>query len=198
MAGILKVDRVQSDSNLAFQIGSSNVAYFNTTGLNITGGEIIAGGSTLRTSGGMLYANSGIAFPGTHVASADPNTLDDYEEGTWTPTTISLNNISSITISYASYIKVGRLVHCSMYGTAAVTSTSTNTYFGFSLPFVAVNNTVAPSGTFNFAGATNNLGTVIDWSGSTNDYFGIWVPSANMLNNGTLSWQLGFTYPTVS
>ena len=26
-----------------------------------------------------------IAFPATQVAAADPNTLDDYEEGTWAP-----------------------------------------------------------------------------------------------------------------
>ena len=44
MAGIIKVDRVQSDSNLAFNVGGSNVSFFNSTGVNIVGGEIIAGG----------------------------------------------------------------------------------------------------------------------------------------------------------
>jgi hypothetical protein len=38
------------------------------------------------TSGGVLQLTQGqIKFPVTQVASADPNTLDDYEEGTWTP-----------------------------------------------------------------------------------------------------------------
>jgi hypothetical protein len=32
-----------------------------------------------------LTGIEGIGFPATAVASADPNTLDDYEEGTWTP-----------------------------------------------------------------------------------------------------------------
>lgn len=114
MAGILKVDRVQSDSNLAFQIGSSNVAYFNTTGMNLSGGEIIAGGSTLRTTSGMIYANNGIAFPATAVSSSDPNTLDDYEEGTWTPT--FLGSTTNPTVTYSTqrgvYTKIGNTVHC--------------------------------------------------------------------------------------
>jgi hypothetical protein len=39
------------------------------------------GGATPSASG------SGISFPATQSASSDANTLDDYEEGTWTPTT---------------------------------------------------------------------------------------------------------------
>lgn len=31
-------------------------------------------------------SGAGITFPATQSASTDPNTLDDYEEGTWTPT----------------------------------------------------------------------------------------------------------------
>jgi hypothetical protein len=30
-------------------------------------------------------SGSGISFPATQSASSDANTLDDYEEGTWTP-----------------------------------------------------------------------------------------------------------------
>lgn len=111
MAGILKVDRVQSDSNLAFQVGSSNVAYFNTTGMNLSGGEIIAGGNTLRTTGGLIYANNGIAFPASAWSSSDPNTLDDYEEGTWTPVIgATSHSYTTATFSNAKYVKIGTLV----------------------------------------------------------------------------------------
>jgi hypothetical protein len=112
MAGILKVDRVQSDSNLAFQIGSSNVAYFNTDGINMTGNQIITGNGILRTASGMLYANSGIAFPASQSSSADANVLDDYEEGTWTPA--FSRNGSAPTVTYTSrdgkYTKIGNIV----------------------------------------------------------------------------------------
>lgn len=52
-----------------------------------------------------------IAFPATQVTSADANTLDDYEEGTWTPA-LNCGTSGSITLSTATgfYTKVGRLV----------------------------------------------------------------------------------------
>lgn len=37
------------------------------------------------TSGILQGITSGIKFPATQVPSADGNTLDDYEEGSWTP-----------------------------------------------------------------------------------------------------------------
>jgi len=48
----------------------------------------------------------GIAFPATQVASTDPNTLDDYEEGTFTMT----YNAGTISSQSGQYTKVGRLV----------------------------------------------------------------------------------------
>ena len=58
------------------------------------------GNATPSTSG------AGITFPATQSASSDANTLDDYEEGTWTPTV----NSGTITVGNNAYIKVGRLV----------------------------------------------------------------------------------------
>jgi len=40
------------------------------------------GNATPSTSG------AGITFPATQSASTDANTLDDYEEGTWTPVVV--------------------------------------------------------------------------------------------------------------
>jgi len=53
-----------------------------------------------------LYLSGGAYLGGTGSA----NYLDDYEEGTWTP---SYNNGGSITYTtqYGSYVKIGRLVH---------------------------------------------------------------------------------------
>ena len=133
MAGIIKVDRVQSDSNLAFNVGGSNVSFFNSTGVNIVGGEIIAGGSTLRTTGGLLYANNGISFPVSQSSSANGNTLDDYEEGTWTPTVST-----ATTTAIGTYVKIGSIVHFSVR--LAITSNASSTEFRFSLPFTSSGN----------------------------------------------------------
>lgn len=53
-----------------------------------------------------------IKFPSTQNASADANTLDDYEEGTWTPTVVGISTAGTATYSTQTgrYTKVGRLV----------------------------------------------------------------------------------------
>jgi hypothetical protein len=55
---------------------------------------------------------SGVAFPATAVAIADANTLDDYEEGTWTPVVTFSGGNGDLTtaIAVGVYTKIGRLV----------------------------------------------------------------------------------------
>jgi hypothetical protein len=63
------------------------------------------GGATASASG------SGISFPATQSASSDANTLDDYEEGTWTPSVTSLGGtITTVGAVSGKYTKVGRIV----------------------------------------------------------------------------------------
>ena len=64
------------------------------------------------TGAGQVQAQTGIAFAGDTAAA---NTLDDYEEGTWTPvlTRNSAPNIS-YTIEEANYTKIGRMVTVQM------------------------------------------------------------------------------------
>ena len=63
------------------------------------------GGATPSASG------SGISFPATQSASTDANTLDDYEEGNWTPTvTLNTGTGTNYTIGTATYTKTGRVV----------------------------------------------------------------------------------------
>jgi hypothetical protein len=88
------------------------------------------GGATPSASG------SGISFPATQSASSDANTLDDYEEGTWTPTTSTAGY--TIDSSSGAYTKIGRLVQVSFVVsfTAVPASNSTVTLSG--LPFTGV------------------------------------------------------------
>ena len=65
------------------------------------------------TSAGVVDLPYGqIKFPATQNASADANTLDDYEEGTWTPTFGGATDPTGVTYDgrSGSYTKVGRLV----------------------------------------------------------------------------------------
>jgi len=62
--------------------------------------------------GGASAQTGGVAFPATAVPSADPNTLDDYEEGTWTPVLIGNTTPGNPTYNYqyGEYEKIGRQV----------------------------------------------------------------------------------------
>jgi hypothetical protein len=58
-----------------------------------------------------IYQGAGITFPATQSASSDANTLDDYEEGTWTPViTDGTNNATMAVGNGATYTKIGRSV----------------------------------------------------------------------------------------
>lgn len=60
----------------------------------------------------------GVAFPATQTPSADANTLDDYEEGSFTPQlyfgSISGNDVTH-SIQTGRYTKIGRYVMCKGY-----------------------------------------------------------------------------------
>ena len=88
----------------------------NSTGYNVT------------LSGATVSSGTGVAFPATQSASSDANTLDDYEEGSYTPTW----NGGSVSGS-AIYVKIGRLVYVDADVTFGTSASSATTLM--SLPF---------------------------------------------------------------
>lgn len=90
---------------------------------------------TTKDSNGILSVN-GVQFPATQSASSDANTLDDYEEGTWTPTMTS--TAATITLGNAQgyYTKIGNMVYAAAYtSVASITGTTTNPVTLTNLPF---------------------------------------------------------------
>lgn len=71
--------------------------------------------------------NGNYPFPATQVPSADANTLDDYEEGTWTAA-VTFATVGNLSVAYtsrpANYTKIGEQVRLSF---SIVTSTFTHT-----------------------------------------------------------------------
>ena len=78
---------------------------------NVSSGVSSAPTERMRiTSGGIVEITNGIKLGGTAAA----NLLDDYEEGTWTPTAYYQNSIDQGNVTYTTqhgtYTKVGNLV----------------------------------------------------------------------------------------
>jgi hypothetical protein len=109
------------------RVGTTDAVSYNTTSSNTTGAQLNA---------------SGVRFPATQVASADANTLDDYEEGTWTPNQGNCTVVGTFS-SAGTYTKVGRLVtvNIAVKGSTSITcaaggSVTTN------LPFPVLADTI--------------------------------------------------------
>jgi len=64
---------------------------------------------------GSLEVNFGIKFPATQFSSSDANTLDDYEEGTWSPSFTGSGTTYTYGIAYGNYVKIGSLVTAQFY-----------------------------------------------------------------------------------
>lgn len=116
-----------TSAKLSSTTGSGAVALASLPSFTTTIG---VGGSTASASG------SGITFPATQNSSSDPNTLDDYEEGTWTPT-VSAGAITGTSITYSgTYTKIGKVVTVNFYAYTASNNINVASYVGFSgLPF---------------------------------------------------------------
>jgi hypothetical protein len=64
----------------------------------------------LQVNDGIITVGGNIQFPATQNTNPDPNTLDDYEEGTW-PAAVSVGGGSAVLdANYATgwYVKVGK------------------------------------------------------------------------------------------
>jgi hypothetical protein len=99
---------------------------------------------TISTSAGALALGNGqLQFPATQNASADANTLDDYEEGTFTPVVrdAAAGNAATAAASVGTYTKVGRLVtaNISLADINTAGMTAGNQIHVTALPFASAN-----------------------------------------------------------
>jgi hypothetical protein len=93
------------------------------------------GGATASASG------SGISFPATQSASSDANTLDDYEEGIFTPTLTFGGGSTGVVYQTDGrqgwYVKVGRFVTVTIYIYTVSKGSSTGGVVVSGLPFAS-------------------------------------------------------------
>jgi len=140
--------RYLSTTNLSLAIPAGTSASFNTvTATSLTATTLAA--TNLSYSGtltgaaatfsGIVAANGGgIQFPATQVTSADANTLDDYEEGTWTPVLTPATGTITSQSCFGSYVKIGKQVTITFKAViTGGTVTAVSTIGGF--PFASAN-----------------------------------------------------------
>jgi len=111
-----------------FVIKSYGKSYFgnNTSKFASDSGLTYEDAVSLDTKARLVIGSGQISFPATQNPSGDANTLDDYQEGIFTPTLLSNGVSTGITMTNAQgyYRKIGGLIFASIYVTANVSSPS--------------------------------------------------------------------------
>ena len=151
----------------------------------------------LYLSGGVVFGDAGGSTTSTS------NSLDSYEEGTWTPVGQNING-SGYNVEVAQYTKVGRLVSCDLR-VQWTGSANTTGSIAFSLPFQSQNTTGASrtglvfyQGTQVFGNAAisthiaNNSSNVSFYKTNGGSFQAV---SSNQVN-GSYNWLVSFSYFT--
>jgi hypothetical protein len=164
---------------------SSVVISGNTSGTITLDAPAVAGTTTLTlpaTSGTVVTKDTngitsvnGVQFPATQSPSADANCLDDYEEGTFTPSIVggTTAGTASYTVAQGYYTKIGNRVFLQCYinwssgtGTGSLlignlpftSSSSSNSQGGFVISYI--NNVGLTASNYAFALLQANKTTV--------------------------------------
>ena len=162
----LYLNRLSTDGNIVnfYKDGSAKGSIGTTTS---AGGSRFAIGAV--GDPGIIFAGTGV-FPATQITASDnsadlgsgtyrwkdiylsggaylggtaaANKLEDYEEGTWTPTDASGEGYS-LTVNSATYTKIGRLVYITVYIDYPAQSSSADQLNG-GLPFPSMSGTTYP------------------------------------------------------
>jgi hypothetical protein len=139
---------------------------------------------------GTTPSLNGITFPATQVASADANTLDDYEEGTFTATLKgSSADPSTPVTSTARYTKIGNVVYYQITFDGVNTTGASGNITITALPFTPASGHryVSAAWSSNMATFTGTIMATIDNSLTTIYFYGI---SSNA-SNGAVTHNAG-------
>jgi hypothetical protein len=174
----LKVNKISPRSGTDITLGDSGDTFTIPSGATITNSGTATG---FDPSGTITIDN--IQFPATQVASADANNLDDYEEGTFTPTFTSTSASFSYSQQHGFYTKIGRSVTCHIFIRAQSSGTTSNALKITGLPFTSLNSSGLyasvsfgqiesvdyPAGALEISGHVASNATQIDLQNSKDD-----------------------------
>ena len=173
--------------------------------------DIDSGVSTLGplTQALNLGSTGQIVFPATQNASSNANTLDDYEEGTFTP--VLTGSTSGTFNGEGRYVKIGQLVQVSMsFRNITTANKPIGEYVITGMPF-ASNASTTPD---NYVGVISNLArvtfdaskilavnlrpnsTTIDLLENVSNALSTLVTDANFVNASTMFFRVSIIYTT--
>ena len=143
--------------------------------------EIQSGGDVKIGTGDLLFGGAGRGVVLGATTNTDANTLDDYEEGTWTVGNVSALGGTGVSVNMAWYTKIGRTVTIALNIFASGNDMSTGGVTLSGLPFTVQDHQGI------FLGGYNNK-----------DCSGVYINSTSIIimsgNSGTRHLWTNFTY----
>lgn len=130
---------LDSSGNIAVQAGTAGAPAIQANGDSNTGIYFPAADNIGFTTGGTIrgrWTTDGLCF---NADTAAANALDDYEEGTWTPTQGAGLTVVGTFSSSGQYTKIGRLVilNGKVSGSTSVALSAADSVLTSGLPFVS-------------------------------------------------------------
>ena len=171
--GTAHIDHYTTGQKFLFRTSASSGADTNALEIFSTGDvEVSSGNLVIGTAG------KGIDFGATanNGTSTPHEVLDDYEEGTWTPS--DGGGIVSYAEAYGQYTKIGRAVYLLFKITCTTSGTESGNAYIVGLPFTSEN-----------AEATGHGALAIGGSNSTDNFM-----SASTNKNSTVLYLYKDTY----
>ena len=150
--------------------------------------------------------DNALVFPGTYAAGPGSTSLDDYEEGTWTPVVSFGGNSVSVTFSAGwqggVYTKIGNLVTVSTMVILTSNGSSTGNVKISGMPFTnqnAVAHTTCAAFFASSVSFANQMmvtmernSTAVDWKEMAEDGTVSTITEGNVADDAQLSFQLSY------
>lgn len=201
--GPVYANRTENDTNTRWNLhltrgdGTGGTFYLGTTGngsnaLSSANFGFSTGSQSIifNIDGSVNLPNGQIKFPTTQNASSDANTLDDYEEGTFTPTISAGGGTITSYSANGKYTKIGRLV------TIVVSYTITNNGTGGSYGIIGgfpFTSSGSYTGVDRIGGTTGNTCTGVTSNGGSDvamwTYSNAYPWATNANGNFTLTYM---------
>ena len=164
-----------SGNDIKFQSNAVEKASIDQDGNVVAAGTISSTGDTTITNGDIVFATAGKGICLGVTSNTDANTLEDYEEGTWTPTIRDLaGNLATLDVAQGSYTKIGRWVQINFNIRLTSKGSMTGNYVLLGgIPFEH------PTESY------NGTGVIDSWSNFDTDFSGIWWDTSS---TGTVMW----------
>jgi len=183
--------------------GTSGITFPNSSVQAVAGAPLSVPSFTSTIGVGSATASAsgaGITFPATQVASSDANTLDDYEEGTWTPTITCETTNPTLTgfSSQGIYVKVGRLCFVNIKVNWSNSTGGVGNLGISNFPFTAVNAMAYQSIVVGYNGSTGQIPSVCMVLSNATRAF-LWTSIGSILTGSATTsadWYISGVYET--